>query len=171
MEIFNNDGNLRFILEEIKKADTFYNLFKAEFSLLIYHIIQEFYPDTIACDEIDELLLAYAVAILNATESVVDKDRNYPSYRLEEELATMNQLTLKLSTLEADNAFREAVHLKAKEVMVNNFTCIFYLSSTGFLLLEKNAKLYNWEFATNFQIISESRTLRLHQSIPQIQSQ
>lgn len=153
MEIFDSAGNLKFILEEIKKTDTFYNLFKKEFSVLIYNIIQEFYPGTLASDEIDELLEAYAVAILNATESVIDKDRNYPMYRLEEELATMNRLTLKLSKLEENNDFREAVHLKAKELMVNNFTGIFNLSSTGFRLLEKNAKLYNWEFASNFESI------------------
>lgn len=151
MEIFDSERNLNFILAEIKKTDTFYNLFKKEFSVLIYMIIQEFYPDIVPGDEIDDLLQAYAVAILNATESVIDKDCNYPSYRLEEELATMNQLTLKLSKLEANNAFREAVHLKAKELMVSNFNGIFDLSSTGFLLLEKNAKLYNWEFASNFE--------------------
>jgi len=150
MKIFDNEGNLKFILEEIKKKDTFYNLFKKEFSELIYNIIQEFYPETLPGDDLDELLQAYAVAILNATESVIDKDRNYPSYRLEEELATMNRLTKKLSELEVNNAFREAVHLKAKELMVSNFTGIYDLSSTGFLLLEKNAKLYNWEFASNF---------------------
>jgi len=153
MEIFDNEGNLKFIFEAIKKADTFYNLFKKEFSTLIYHIVQEFYPETMPGDEIDELLQAYAVAILNATESVIDKDRNYPSYRLEEELATMNLLTLRLSKPEENNTFREAVHLKAKELMVNHFTGIFDLSSTGFLLLEKNAKLYNWEFASSFDSI------------------
>jgi len=154
MEIFDHEGNLKFILAEIKKTDTFYNLFKKEFSVLIYRIIQEFYPDTRPGDEIDDLLQNYAVAILNATESVIDKDRNYPLYRLEEELATMSRLTLKLSKPEENNAFREAVHLKAKELMVNNFTGIYDLSSTGFRLLEKNAKLYNWEFASNFQIIA-----------------
>lgn len=157
MEIFDHEGNLKFILEEIKKTDTFYNLFKQEFSVLIYHIIQEFYPDTRPGDEIDNLLQDYAVAILNTTESVIDKDRNYPSYRLEEELASMNRLTLKLSKLEENNAFREAVHIKAKELMVDNFTGIYDLSSTGFRLLEKNAKLYNWEFASNFQIIAAPR--------------
>jgi hypothetical protein len=157
MEIFDSAGNLKFILEEIKKTDTFYNLFTKEFSVLIYNIIQEFYPETIPGDELDELLQAYAVAILNATESVIDKDRNYPSYRLEEELATMNQLTLKLSKPEENDDFREAVHLKAKELMVNNFTGIYNLSSTGFLLLEKNAKLYNWEFASNFESITATR--------------
>ena len=99
--------------------------------------MQEFYSDTMPGDEIDELLQAYAVAILNATESAIDKDRNYPSYRLEEELATMNQLTLKLSKPEENNAFREAIHIKAKEIMVNHFTGIYDLSSTGFRLLKK----------------------------------
>jgi len=153
MEIFDNEGNLKFILEEIKKADTFYNLFKKEFSELIYTNIHEFYPDILPGDEIDELLEAYAVAILNATESVIDKDRNYPMYRLEEELGTMNRLTLKLSKPEENSDFREAVHLQAKELMVKYFVAIYDLSSTGFRLLEKNAKLYNWEFASNFESI------------------
>ena len=153
MEIFDNEGNLKFILEEIKKTDTFYNLFKKEFSELIYTNIHKFYPDILPGEEIDELLEAYAVAILNATESVIDKDRNYPMYRLEEELSTMNRLTLRLSKLEKNMDFREAVHLHAKELMVKYFVAIYDLSSTGFRLLEKNAKLYNWEFASNFESI------------------
>lgn len=157
MAIFDSEGNMKFILEEIKKADTFYNLFKKEFSELIFTNIQEFYPDILPGKEIDELLEAYAVAILNATESVIDKDRNYPMYRLEEELGTMNRLTLRLSKLEENNDFREAVHLSAKELMVKYFSAIYDLSSTGFRLLEKNAKLYNWEFASNFESIFETR--------------
>jgi hypothetical protein len=154
MKSFDSIENLKFILEEIKKTDTFYNLFKKEFSILIYASMQEFYPDILYCDEIDELLQSYAVAILNATESVVDKDRNYPMYRLEEELGTMNKLTLKLSKLEENNDFREAIHQKAKELMVKYFNAIYDLSSTGFRLLEKNAKLYNWEFVSNFESIT-----------------
>jgi len=157
MEIFDNEGNLKFILEEIKKTDTFYNLFKKEFTELIYTSIQEFYPDILSGGEINELLEAYAVAILNATESVIDKDRNYPFYRLEEELGTMNRLTLRLSNREENNGFREAVHQHAKELMVKYFIAIYDLSSTGFRLLEKNAKLYNWEFASNFESIIATR--------------
>lgn len=157
MEIFDNEGNLKFILEEIKKTDTFYHLFKKEFAELIYTSIHEFYPDIMSGGEINELLEAYAVAILNATESVIDKDRNYPFYRLEEELGTMNRLTLKLSKLEENSGFREAVHLQAKEMMVKYFVAIYDLSSTGFRLLEKNAKLYNWEFASNFESLLVTR--------------
>ncbi len=156
MEIFDNEQNLKFILEEIKKADTFYMLFKKEFSELISTNIQEFYPEIRPCEEIDELLEAYAVAILNATESVIDKDRNYPLYRLEEELGTMNRLTLKLPKPSENNDFREVIHLQTKKLMVKHFTAIYYLSSIGFRLLEKNAKLYNWEFSSNFESILES---------------
>jgi len=153
MEIFDNERNLKFILEEIKKADSIYMLFKKEFSELIYTSIHQFYPGILPYEEIDELLEAYAVAILNATESVIDKDRNYPLYRLEEELGTMNRLNLKLPQLEANSDFREAVHMRAKELMVKYFVAIYDLSSTGFRLLEKNAKLYTWEFASNFENI------------------
>lgn len=154
MESFDNEGNLNFILGEIKKADTFYSVFKKEFSESIYTIIQEFYPDIVQSDEIDNLLHAYSIAILNATESVIDKDLNYPLYRLEEELVSMNLIARKFPQKEEDNTFGEVVHLKAKELMVKYFMAIYDLSSIGFRLLEKNAKLYNWEFVSNFKFIS-----------------
>ena len=94
MDSFDSEGNMKFILEEIKKADTFYNSFQKEFSELLLKIIRKFYPDTSIGEEIENLLLAYSVAILNSTESVIDKDRNYPFYRLEEELESMNRITL-----------------------------------------------------------------------------
>jgi len=106
----------------------------------------------------DNLLLAYSVAILNSTESVIDKDHNYPLYRLEEELDSMNRITLKLSQNEEYDYFGEAVHLKAKELMVNHFEGIYDLSSVGFRLLERNARIYNWEFVSNFLSIYEPVT-------------
>jgi len=156
MKSFDDEGNMKFILEEIQKADTFYNSFKKEFSELMYNIIQEFYPEALPVDEIENLLIAYSVAILNSTESVIDKDRNYPFYRLEEELDTMSRLTLKLSQPEDFYDFAETVHLKVKALMVNYFDDIYNLSSTGFRLLEKNARLYNWEFISNFNSILSS---------------
>jgi hypothetical protein len=157
MKSFDSDGNMRYILEEIKKTDTFYGLFKTEFSESIYNIIKQTYPDTLMVNEIDNLLQAYSVAILNATESVIDKDQSYPLYRLEEELGTMKRITLKIAQAEENSAFKETVHLKAKELMVKHFSGIYDLSSMGFRLLEQNAKLYNWEFVSNFEIISRAR--------------
>ena len=154
MDSFDSEGNMKFILEEIKKADTFYHSFQKEFSELLLKIIRKFYPETLIGEELENLLLAYSVAILNSTESVIDKDRNYPFYRLEEELESMNRITIKLFQEEEYNDFGEAVHLKAKKLMVKHFAAIYDLSSNGFRLLEKNARLYNWEFVSNFQSIS-----------------
>jgi hypothetical protein len=156
MKSFDEEGNMKFILEEIQKADTFYNSFKKEFSEAIFQIIQKFYPDTVHDEEIESLLLAYSVAVLNSTESVIDKDCNYPFYRLEEELEAMNRITSSLSSSEENIDFGETVHAKAKELMVKNFAAIYNLSSIGFRLLEKNSWLYSWEFVSNFQTISYS---------------
>ena len=156
MKSFDDEGNMKFILEEIQKADTFYNSFKKEFSELVYNIIQEYYPEAVSVDEIDNLLLAYSVAILNSTESVIDKDRNYPLYRLEEELDAMSRITLKLSQSEDIYDFAESVHLKVKALMVKHFNDIYNLSSIGFRLLERNASLYNWEFVSSFISILSS---------------
>jgi hypothetical protein len=154
MENFDKEEYMKFISEEIKKTGSVFGRFKKEFALRIYLIVQEFYPNIFPTEEIEELLQAYASAILNASNSVFDKDRNYPSYRLEEELKTMNQLTLKLSNLEENSPFGEAIHLQAKAILVEYFSFIYGLSSTGFRLLEKNAKLYNWEFVSNFENIA-----------------
>ena len=158
MDSFDDEGNIKFILEEIKKTDTFYNSFQKEFSELLLKIIRKFYPNTSMGDEIENLLLAYSVAILNSTESVIDKDRNYPFYRLEEELESMNWITLKLLHEAEYNDFGEAVHLKAKKLMVKHFAAIYDLSSNGFRLLEKNARLYNWEFVSNFQAVFAAKS-------------
>lgn len=154
MKSFDSEGNMKYILEEIKKTDTFYSIFKREFSESINPIIQKFFPDTILSEETDNLRQAYAVAILNATESVIDKDQNYPLYRLEEELDSMNRIILKLSLKKEYYDFAEAVHLTAKELIVKKFTGIYDLSSYGFRLLERNAKLYNWEFVSGFLAVS-----------------
>lgn len=156
MKSFDEEGNIKFILEEIKKADTFYNSFKKEFSEIIFQIIQEFYPDAVLDEEIESMLLAYSVAVLNSTESVIDKDRNYPLYRLEEELEAMNRITLNILPSEGNTVFRETVHARAKELMVKYFAAIYDLSSIGFRLLEKNAWLYCSEFVSNFLSISFS---------------
>jgi hypothetical protein len=146
MKSFDEEGNMRFILEEIKKTDTFYNAFEKEFSEIIFQIIRDFYSVAQMTDQMDSLLLSYSVAILNSTESVIDKDRNYPFYRLEEEMEAMDRITSKLLPAEENTAFEEIIHQKAKELMVKHFVGIFDLSSIGFRLLERNAKLYNSEF-------------------------
>jgi len=151
MDSFDDEGNMKFILAEIQKIDTFYNVFKIEFAQSIYPIIRKFYPEFVQNDETDNLMMAYSVAILNSTESVIDKDRNYPLYRLEEELTTMRKIILKFDFSVVYGDFPEAIHAKAKELIVKHFDAIYDLSSVGFRLLEMNSRLYNHEFVSTIQ--------------------
>ena len=155
MESFDKESKMKFILEELKKTDEFYSFFKIEFSDVMYGLINEFYPASGENPLINDLLQSYALEILSSTESVIDKDLNYPQYRLDEELSVMSRLVLKLTEGKHNKAFVNAVHQKAKELMVKYYEAIQDLSSIGFRLLEKNAKLYNWEFISNFYSILE----------------
>ena len=60
----------------------------------------------------------YAGAILNVTDSVIDKDRNYPEFRLSEELDIISKLLAKEPGFANPGAFAETVHAKVKELMV-----------------------------------------------------
>ena len=148
---FDNEGNIKSILEGIKRADSFYKTFKEEFSGQIFNIVKESYPEAVLDDEMENLLFLYSVAILNSTEAVIDKDQSYPIYRLEEDLEAMTRVNSKFDQVPAFSDIEEAVHLKAKELMVKYFEKIFDLSPIGFRLLEQNSKLYNQEFITNLQ--------------------
>ncbi len=151
MDLFDNEGNIKSILEGIQKADTFYNAFKEEFSEAVFGIIRGFYPEAGRNEEIENLLLLYAVAILNSTESVIDKDHNYPYYRLEEDLGAMNKIITRFDNSTRSNGMDKAIHEKAKELVVKHFDAVFELSGIGFRLLERNARLYNLEFVVNLE--------------------
>jgi hypothetical protein len=146
---FDNEGNIKSILEGIKKADSFYNTFKEEFYREVFKSIKEWYPGVSFDEVVENLMFLYAVAILNSTEAVIDKDRNYPDYRLEEDLEAMTKVNLKFKVSPEVLELGDDIHSKAKVLMVKYFDAIFDLSSTGFRLLEQNAKLYNLEFVIN----------------------
>lgn len=151
MEPFDHEGNIKSILEGIQKTETFYSAFSEEFSQAIFDIIHKHYPKTVKDGEIENLLVLYAVAILNSTESVIDKDRTYPLYRLEEDLQAMSKMIQLFQRNFFPNNMELQIHMKAKELAVKHFKAVFDLSAIGFRLLEKNTRAYNLEFAGNLK--------------------
>ena len=150
MENFDNLNPLYPVFEEFKKTDEFYDLFRKEFAASLASVIQAHYPYLDFDSETEEILRLYANEILSSTESVLYKDKSYPRYRLEEELTLMTRLVIKKPGEGQNSNFIEETHMKAKEIMVKYFGEIMNLSANGFRLLEKNARMYNWEFITNF---------------------
>ena len=147
MNRFEKENLIKHILDEIKKTDEFVNAFKNELTLALYPVIGTFYPQAKPSAAIDDVLQNYALVITNYTESVIDKDRTYPQYRLNDELDAMTKVDAKLTFNHP--AFTDAVSCHVKELMVKYFLDIYNLSGNGFRLLELNARLYVWEFNAN----------------------
>ena len=138
------------MLNEFKKTDDFFNMFRNEFFRELNAVIGEFYPDTDVDRTITGIVEEYANNILNITVSVIDKDRNYPEFRLSEELNIISGLLQKESGFANPEDFAEDVHAKVKKLMVRYFPDITGLSSYGFRLLERNARILNLRFVANF---------------------
>jgi len=153
MELFEKENLLKHILAEIQKTDELVHDFKDELAEALYPVIESYHPTVVRSAAIDDVVFAYAVALFNSVESVIDKDRNYPAYRFNDELAAMNQLLLKLPVDNDHLPFMEAVMKKGKELMVKYNRGVYDLSGNGFRLLEMNAKLYNWEFISNLTAV------------------
>ncbi|MFY9153709.1 MAG: hypothetical protein WAO52_16950 [Prolixibacteraceae bacterium] len=151
MEFFDKEGEMRYIKEELKKTDEFYILFKKEFSKMVGNLIAVYFPNERFDAGLDGYIDNYASEILSSTEAVIDKDRNYLDYRLEEELDNVSRLVSRMLDFKRNDEFIEVVHQKVKEQMVRYFDDINELSANGFRLLERNSRMYNLEFAANFQ--------------------
>ncbi len=151
MEPFDKDKKLQQLFEQFKKIDKLHKAFIIKFSLAVFDVIKLYYPNTQKDQKILEMLDVYGRQILNSTESIIDKDKSYPDYRKKEEVEIMDRLALRASNEDKNPEYSEAVHKKAKELIVNHFSDIEDLSPEGFRLLEKYTKMYNMEFIFNFR--------------------
>ncbi len=88
----------------------------------------------------------YGAEMFSFAQSTLDKDKEYSDFKKTEELKSMTNLVDRLSKNIEENDFYEAIHKKAKSIMIDEFPEIFDLSSKGFLLLERYAKLKNMAF-------------------------
>jgi hypothetical protein len=153
MDKYERENVLNRIREEINKTDIVYRAFINDFVVALYPFVAIYYPAAKPSKAIDEVLNAYAVATFNSTETVIDKDRSYPLYRLEEEVNTMSHLLQKLYGQGYDASFANVVVDVVKRMMVAYFAGVYNLSGNGFRLLEMNARLYGWEFHANLQAV------------------
>jgi len=153
MESFENKDIRRQILEEFRKADAFYAQFKNDFNVSILKILNNNLKTKEYNILLSDPISIYAQEIINATESVIDKDRNYPEYRLNEELERIRKVVSQLSVYAIDADLISELHAKVKALIVEYFGGIFDLTANGFILLELNAKIYTHRFLVTYQNI------------------
>ncbi|MFT3740383.1 MAG: hypothetical protein QM786_16675 [Breznakibacter sp.] len=140
---------IRHILDEIKKTDEFVDAFKKDLAATLYPVVKLHDPVVAVRGDIADLLETYAITVLNYTESIIDKDRNYPPYRLSDELEAMHRLSSKRTIDNQLLPFKDDLVDKVKEVMVKHYHDIFDLSGTGFRLLSVNVEYYAWDFISH----------------------
>ncbi|MFA9392187.1 MAG: hypothetical protein ACERKD_20415 [Prolixibacteraceae bacterium] len=157
MEDFDRNKNLHNMIREFKQTDEFYDSFRHQFIISLFLLVKRYYKELKLDLEMNNNLKLYADEMLSCVESVLYKDSTYPDFRMEEELGMMNRIVNKEPTEEENAEFIDKIHLKAKEMIVMNYSGIEELSGTGFRLLEKYSKMYNWEFVSNFYALLKQR--------------
>lgn len=149
MVLFDKEKWMLDLLSEFKEMDGFRATFQSDFRLRLSTIISEVHPNISWNEAKYELIDMFALQVLNVTESVIDKDKNYPQYRLEEELQKMNELVGDWFVKEG-LALYEDSYKEVKMFMVNANKKVFDLSGTGFRLLEANVRIALRDFWAAF---------------------
>lgn len=138
------------LFDEFQKMDEFFDAFKLEFDQAVMEIIKKTYPDYVRTDVFNEMLSQYAHASISVAYAIVDKDRYYPEFRIKDEEAAVQRYFAKAVELPKNKDIAEAIHQKAKELVVKNNPQIIDLSGEGFRLMEMNMKIFNLEFMATF---------------------
>ena len=150
MEEFDREKDFHNTIREFKQTDEFYNSFRHQFIVSLFLVVKRYFKELRLDEEMNHNLQLYADEMLSCVESVIYKDTTYPKFRMEEELGIMTRLVNKQPKPEENIEFIDKIHLKSKEMIVRHYPAIEDLSGNGFRLLEKYAKMYNWEFIANF---------------------
>lgn len=132
---------MRNLFSAFKDIDQLRAIFNESFKRRIYAIMRAHNPQFVITAKIDEIVLQYAIQIQNITDSIIDKDRNYPIYRLEEEFEMMKKLTrLHYPTVFPVHLY-DVLFNEIKAFMVECNKGVYHLSGLGFRLLDANAKI------------------------------
>ena len=146
-----SEKRIRRLLEGFKQQDELHSSFKNHFIQSIYRKIESLFPGHDFGSELADHILLFAENIISCTESVIDKDNNYPEYRMNEEVNRMKKLIEKLPVYEHE----DVLHKEAKKSIVKYFPEVFELSAQGFRLLEFNTCFFNQGFMDNFYALDK----------------
>lgn len=157
-ESFEDDWNLNSMLQNLKNTDAIYTTLKNKFALNINKTILDYYGGSVFSNELLEEVEMFSTSIINLTETVIDKDKNYTEERFLEDYEGITKAVSKMNPDPTGISFRATLLGQSKEMMVENFEEIFDLSSTGFRLLEKEASWYIMLFEISLnEIIKKNR--------------
>ena len=141
MSPLDKERHLREILQGFQKIDEIYFEFEKEFLQILKGTIDEYYFDFLIKNDVENEFKHFANLIFNTAESVIDKDKSYPDYRLIEELKNVKRISNIEFSIEIESSeFSEKLSKRLKQLTIKYFNGIYQLSGNGFRLLEINIK-------------------------------
>ncbi|MGF7140062.1 hypothetical protein [Roseimarinus sediminis] len=153
MENYDKHKDWDRIFNGVFKTNKFFSSFCDEFVDQVRSVVGLYYPEMIGKEALEKDLLLYAREMLSAIEAIQSKDESYSPKQLAEEVKVMTRLIVKKAEEDQDPEFIDRVHAQAKAMLVKYYPEIPDLSASALRLLEKNSKMYNWEFITNFYLL------------------
>ncbi|MGQ8338009.1 hypothetical protein ACUNWD_15770 [Sunxiuqinia sp. A32] len=143
----NREGYMNELFEDFKKIDEFRNHFKNDFFETFSYVIPILYHIEIT-ESIKELLNMMADEAISFTEAVIDKDRNYPEYRKDEELKLMSSLIAKQKLVPELAEEMKQVKYELNSLILKYYPDIYELSAFGYRLLDRNVQFYTQQFVS-----------------------
>ncbi len=142
---FNKDFHFK-LNTEFQKIDEALGQFRDEVRFVLFMELKDYIPGIKLDEKLNEVALLYANQLFSSADAVIDKDNNYSTVRLQDELEGMNKVVAKFPADDQRAAFAELSHRKMKELVVNHFSKVIDLSANGFRLLERYCQMHNNEF-------------------------
>lgn len=134
------------ILKGFQEIDRIYFEFEDRFIDFLYDEITSFYPEFKYNDSSNSEFRHFSNQTFNTVESIIDKDQNYPIYRMRKELYVMQQLANKKDQTNNDTRFFIVISKQVKKIAIEFFPGIYNLSGNGLRLLDANLNYITYLF-------------------------
>lgn len=148
---YNAREHINSLQEEFKKEDSFRNDFAELFKQNIHSVIKEQNKHIILPIELKSLTRNYALLVVSAIRSVLDKNATSPAYRIKDEVEALNRYNKKYEHI-ISNPLSKKVFEAALNLVKQKFPQLEELSDQSMELLEVNLEWYHITYMSAFSL-------------------
>lgn len=133
------------MFEQFRLIDSHREQFRARF-VNRFRVVLSNEFDTTNTDALDEFLEWMADEAISFTEAIIDKDRNFPEYRMVEELKSMNTVLAKFPIQQHSHPGIQQIKFELNELILSHYPALYELSGFGYRLLDRNVNYFVFTF-------------------------
>ncbi|MFV0376635.1 MAG: hypothetical protein ACK5JD_04945 [Mangrovibacterium sp.] len=138
-------NSIHHIFEQFKLVESFREQFKARFANCFRPVLTDTFRIG-ASTELDEFMEWMADEAISFTEAIIDKDRNYSEFRIDEELKSMDTVLQRFSVLQVFHPGAFQIKFELNKLILSFYPALYELSGSGYRLLERNVNYFVFTF-------------------------